>query len=174
MIKEPADIYSIWLTPSPEDRAYLANIIQSLSEEYDSPVFAPHCTLYGRVTKPLDILVPIVEAAALGMAGFRVEASRLHYADIIWKTVFIELKMNFPLETLYQRLSTSLSGAFPYRFEPHISLIYKKLKPEVKRSIIRGLTVKDMYEMVRIEIVRTGQRIENWTSVYRINLKNQE
>jgi len=174
MSKGPADIYSVWLTPSPEDSSYLARIIHKLSEEYEAPVFAPHCTLYGRVTKPLDTLIPIVESAARAIAVFHVEADRLHYSDIIWKTVFIELKMNSSLATLNRRLSISLSKEFPYRFKPHISLIYKKLKAEVKRSLIRGLTVKDTYEMERVEIVRTGPRIENWSPVYRINLKNQE
>ena len=40
---------SIWLCPTHEDELYLQKIINKLSENYNSPIFLPHCTLLGGI-----------------------------------------------------------------------------------------------------------------------------
>jgi len=39
-------LISIWLTPVEEDGNHLQKLIQELAEEYEAPIFPPHCTLY--------------------------------------------------------------------------------------------------------------------------------
>jgi 2'-5' RNA ligase len=156
-----SESYSIWLTPSKEDEAYFSSVIQELADEYDASVFYPHCTLYSPVTD-FSLAQSILEKIVLN--PIQVTPIGISQSDNIWKTVFIELELSVELQFLKREIESIF--LLPYSFSPHISLIYKELADEEKESIISKLDVKNSYKMDAIRIVRTGNTIPNWKTVY--------
>ncbi len=154
--------YSIWLVPCKEDEAHLSEVIQDLAEEYDAPQFRPHCTLYSPVT---DIFGAESILESMELNPIAVTKTRISHSDSLWKSIFIELEKSPELSTLQQQVKSQLFHPNPNSFKPHISLIYKKMPEEEKESIIRKLNLKETYLMDKIELVKTGDKVENWKSI---------
>ena len=171
------DKYSIWLVPCEEDEAYLSEVIQDLAEEYNAPLFRPHCTLYSPVT---DISAAESILNSIAFDPITVTKTGIRNSDSLWKTVFIELEKSHELSTFQYQIEsqllnpnpnpppagTSVQAGNPYSFKPHISLIYKEMPEEEKESIIRKLNLKENYQMDKIAIVKTGENILGWGTVF--------
>ncbi|HIA99465.1 MAG TPA: hypothetical protein EYO30_05690 [Gemmatimonadetes bacterium] len=157
--------YSIWLLPSETDKLYLSQTIQPLGKKYDAPVFDPHCTLFSPITDPESAKTIIDQ---LNFKPFEVTMSGLNQSDNIWKTLFIELENNAQMTILNQLFSQTID--FEYDFQPHISLIYKELNMNTKKTVIEKLIVKNSYRMGSIAIVDTSGPVEDWKIVYEVKL----
>ena len=84
-------MYSIWVTPSEKDKQYLLNIIQELSNTYNTCEFQPHCTLWSKVDLPLKNLIPVVKSSFKGIAPFIVKVKKIDHSQLYDKTLFIQL-----------------------------------------------------------------------------------
>ena len=82
---------SIWLCPTHEDELYLQKIINKLSENYNSPIFLPHCTLLGGVKLNEFDLENIIDISIENIGLIKIKSNGIDYTNIIWKTVFIKL-----------------------------------------------------------------------------------
>jgi len=165
-------MYSIWVTPSEKDKQYLLNIIQELSDTYNTCEFQPHCTLWSRVDIPLKNLIPVVESSTQGIILFTAKVKKIDYSHSYDKTLFIKLHENENLSILNQRIQSELGDDFHYQFDPHISLIYKDdINKNTKLSIISSLSVKSTFKMENVVINQTGDQIEKWKVVYKNRLK---
>jgi len=157
--------YAICLTPALDDKKYLSGIIETLAAEYDAPIFSPHCTLYLPVYD-LETARSILNQIVLKQ--FDVQLLTVSYTDDLWKTVFLVLKTNSQLTTLYNFFDRSFNAM--YEFRPHISLIYKKMENKNKLKIKNKLRPPNTYLMDGIDLVDISKSIENWKTVYRIQL----
>lgn len=156
--------YSIWLIPSDSDKVYLSSIIQSLSEAYDAPPFEPHCTIYSSVDD-LESAKTIIDQ--LNFKPFEAKVNGLSQSDYIWKTIIFELETNPHLLLLHYLFNQAMLD--PYTFEPHVSLIYKKLKTEARKEIIRNLPNIESFSFGSISIVKTTGDVNNWGNIYEKN-----
>lgn len=157
--------YSIWLAPTTKDAKYLNQIIKNLSKQYDAPKFGAHITLYSRIrslTKAKHILVE----NKFGI--IRTKSTGIGQSDYLWKTMFIKVKKDKPLHHINQVLAKSLKTK--YSFEPHISLIYKKMDHQTKTKLIKNLKVKKSYTFDRIMIVRSSKNVKQWKNLYSMRL----
>jgi 2'-5' RNA ligase len=158
--------YSIWLTFAETDEAYLTQIIQALSKEYSAPAFRPHCTVFSPWELDPDYLVQTADWNEFG--EFSAEMSRLNHSDWIWKTVFIELKQSQELTRINQQVSQLSSER--YTFQPHISLIYKKMDGQKRQELCDRLELKPTYTFTNFEIVDTSGPVSEWRTHVRIPL----
>ena len=159
---------SIWLIPAREDAQYIQVIIDNLSINYQAPVFSPHCTLYSPIDLPKAELKKILERSAKNMKSFYVKNIMISHTKDIWKTIFIELLRSSELEQLQQEVISQFQVEQPYKFSPHISLLYKEIPDKIKEDIIRNLQVKNSFKMDKIAAVRTGPNVDNWETVVEI------
>ena len=159
---------SIWLIPAREDAQYIQAIINNLSTNYQAPVFSPHCTLYSSIDLPKAELNKILERSAKNMKSFYVKNIMISHTEDLWKTIFIELLRSSELEQLQQEVISQFQVEQPYKFSPHISLLYKELPDKKKENIIRNLQVKNSFKMDKIAAVRTGPNVDNWETVVEI------
>ena len=159
---------SIWLIPAREDAQYIQVIIDNLSINYQAPVFSPHCTLYSPIDLPKAELKKILERSAKNMKSFYVKKTMISHTEYIWKTIFIDLLRSSELEQLHQEVISQFQVEQPYKFSPHISLLYKKIPDKKKEDIIRNLQVKNSFKMDKIAAVRTGPNVDNWETVVEI------
>ena len=49
-----------------------------------------------------------------------------------------------------------------YKFDPHISLIYKIIAENTKKEIVNSLNFKNSFKMNKIAAVKTGQNVSEW------------
>ena len=159
---------SIWLVLAREDEQYIQAIINNLSTNYQAPVFSPHCTLYSPIDLPKAELKKILERSAKNMKSFYVKKVMISHTENIWKTIFIELLRSSELEQLQQEVISQFQVEQPYKFSPHISLLYKEISDKIKEDIIRNLQVKNSFKMDKIAAVRTGLNVDNWETVVEI------
>ena len=97
-------MHAIWLTFSKSDREYLKNIIDKISEKYHAPKFEPHITIYGLIDSEISQIDKIAKEVVLNQNSFLVKKSEILQSEELWKTVFIELKINQQLESIYKNL----------------------------------------------------------------------
>ena len=153
--------FSIWLIPSDFDGDLISNSIESLSKKYLAPIFNPHCTIFSPITNLYKAQIIINQ---LEQKIFQVVVEKIDESDDIWKTVFLKL-VNDP--TL-KKINALFNDAFPqtYQFDPHISLIYKKLDAKKRKSILSKLDMKKSFVIDKISIVNTSGLVESWETVY--------
>ena len=158
--------FSIWLIPSDIDSDCISKSIQSLSKKYFAPIFKPHCTIISPITN-LNKAQIIIDQ--LDQKEFQVNVKKIDESDDIWKTVFLKLVNNSTLK----KINGLFNQAFPqlYQFDPHISLIYKKLDAKKRKSILTKLDMKKAFIIDKISIVRTSGSVESWETVYNKTLQ---
>jgi len=158
--------FSIWLIPSDIDSDCISKSIQSLSKKYLAPIFKPHCTIISPITN-LNKAQIIIDQ--LDQKEFQVNVKKIDESDDIWKTVFLKLVNNSTLK----KINGLFNQAFPqiYQFDPHISLIYKKLDAKKRKSILTKLDMKKAFIIDKISIVRTSGSVESWETVYNKTLQ---
>ena len=159
---------SIWLIPTQEDARYLQAIIKNLSAVHQAPVFNAHCTLYSSIDLPVAEIKKILERSAKYMKSFYVKKEAISHTENIWKTIFIELLRSPELEKLQQAVISQFPKGQPYKFLPHISLLYKEMPDKKKEDIIRNLQVKNSFKIDKIAAVRTGPNVDKWETVVEI------
>ena len=159
---------SIWLIPASEDAQYLQAIINNLSSTHQAPVFNTHCTLYSSTDLSIAEVKKILERSVKNMKSFYVKNIMISHTEDLWKTIFIELLRSSELEQLQQEVISQFQVEQPYKFSPHISLLYKEIPDKIKEDIIRNLQVKNSFKMDKIAAVRTGPNVDNWETVVEI------
>lgn len=163
-------MHAIWLTFSESDRNYLKNIINNLSEKYHAPKFEPHITVYGLVNSEMSVIESIAKEATQNFNTFLVEKSEILQSEELWKTVYIELKINNQLELIYKNLKKHFEKIVKYEFNPHISLIYKILPIEEKIKIINELKIKSEFTVNKLVIQKFFPEVEKWKIIKEYNL----
>ena len=163
-------MYAIWLTFSKSDSEYLKKIIDEISEKYHAPKFEPHITVYGLVDSEIRLIENIAKEATLNCNSFLVKKSEILQSEELWKTVYIELKMNNQLESIHKNLKKHFEKISKYEFNPHISLIYKILPIEEKIKIINELDIKSEFRINKLAVQKFFPDIEKWKIVKEYNL----
>lgn len=163
-------MHAIWLTFSKNDSEYLKKIIDEISEKYHAPKFEPHITVYGLVDSEIKLIENIVKEATLNCNSFLVKKSEILQSGELWKTVYIELKMNNQLESIHKNLKKHFEKISKYEFNPHISLIYKILPIKEKIKIINELDIKSEFMIDKLAVQKFFPDIEKWKIVKEYNL----
>jgi 2'-5' RNA ligase len=156
---------SIWLEPTKNDAKYLRKIIRDLAKKYGAPEFPPHLTLHSGLTceKAMDCVRNCKATPHLA------RVLDIKHSDYLWKTVFIRIYKNNRLEGLNKTI-TECAGTTKYVFEPHISLLYKRLDARTKKKIIRDLKIKSRFTFDRITINKTSRNVSEWKRLKMIRL----
>ncbi len=163
-------MHAIWLTFSKNDRDYLKKIMDELAEKHHAPKFEPHITVYGLVESEMSLIESIAKEATLNCNSFLVEKSEILQSEELWKTVYVELKMNNQLELIYKNLKRHFEKIVKYEFNPHISLIYKILPIEEKIKIINELDIKNEFMVNKLVVQEFFPEVEKWKIVKEYNL----
>jgi len=163
-------MHAIWLTFSKNDRDYLKKIMDELAEKYQAPKFEPHITVYGLVDSEMSLIESIAKETTLNHNSFLVEKSEILQSEELWKTVYVELKMNNQLESIHKNLKKHFEKIAKYEFNPHLSLIYKILPIEEKIKIINELYIKNEFIVNKLVVQKFFPEVEKWKIVKEYNL----
>lgn len=166
-------MHAIWLTFSKSDRKYLKNIIDEISEKYHAPKFEPHITVYGLIDSEINQIDKIAKVIS-NQNSFLVKKSEILQSEELWKTVFIELKINQQLESIHKNLKKYFEKFLKYEFNPHISLIYKILPIDERIKIINELKIKNEFQVSKLAVQKFFPDIEKWEIVKEYDFENNQ
>lgn len=158
-------LISLWLGFSDEDEKLLRDVVKSLGDKYDAPIFTPHLTIYGDARTEIEIMKQAALESIKDIKPFQISVDKLNYSEAFFKTVFIEFKESEFLNMISNRLQGKLSKYGNYTFKPHVSLIYKKLTDEIKKDIIKQVSIKDKFTVSKIVLVVPGNNKDDWYDV---------
>jgi len=166
-------MYAIWFIFDENDELILQDIINKLSKKYNSISFKPHITAYGLVDTKLDKISKICQEIASETKPFDVHFLDISYSEYFWKTLFVNLKSNRIMIEIFENFCKNIKKLENYIFEPHISLIYKKIPNDKKQKIIENLELKKQFSVKGISILHYSEKIENWSIVKKFDFKNK-
>ena len=124
--------------PALSDRLDLGEIINRLADKYNAPSFMPHITLWSTQLTPDESPQQIIETATSGFAQFTLKATALDHGPDRFKAIFIRFNPE-PLILLSNALCSSCRTPDSYRFDAHLSLLYRQLSPAERKKIVCDL-----------------------------------
>lgn len=167
------DLHSIWLKPTGEVYGLLANLIISLSKDYNAPTFEPHLNLLG------DILGS--EAETIAKTG---ELSRLihplaiklvepSYGKRFFKCVFIRAEKTKELMEANVLAREIFARQNDESFDPHVSIMYgDQFSEEIKKEAIAKIgNSRWNFSAKTLYLTTAGDIPEEWQVVKEFELK---
>jgi 2'-5' RNA ligase len=146
-MKKSAIVY--WLMPAHPERELFCEIIRILYKQFDAPNFDPHLTIL--VAKedgesPGDVLKQIKASPV------RLAVRGIGFADEFTKTLFVQMEASKSLEKLVFDLGRAVKSETKTVDDPHVSLLYKKLTPAVKKEL--ASTIKLPFDEVTFDSIK--------------------
>lgn len=145
---------SLWLVPDEPARGRLAALMEELAARLRTPVFAPHLTLLGRVTRRDDDAVQAAHALAAGMRPVLLRLTRAAEESAYFRCVFLEAEPSPELLGAHQKARRAFGGG-PDRWRPHLSLVYGRLAEGARHALAEEAARK-----LELPFALTAGRIE--------------
>ena len=158
--------YSIWLDLEKESRANYRTIIYNLSRRLKSPLFEPHCTIYGRLDIKLSVLENIVSKIVNDNNQFSSSVIKLTTGISYYKSLYVKLDNNTSLNEVNSLCKNYFVNSKKYKFDPHISLAYGQFDVEQIHMATKGIAIPKYVVFSGVSIVDTKNDVEKWETVY--------
>lgn len=157
----PHTEFTLWLTPGEPLRTTLSAIIRRLAQVCEAVEFEPHVTLFCGRSSDEE-----ASATARGIAAhfppITLSAERLAYSDLFTKTLFVQFEDSALARRMFEASRRSYAHPSDYVFNPHLSLLYKKL-PETRQKALRDRLdlPRGSYGFDRVRMIETELPIED-------------
>lgn len=153
--------FTLWLIPCEPLRTTLHALIRRLAADFDAVEFEPHVTLFCGPSNRLESLAT-ARVMAARFPPVELSVDRLDYSDRFTKTLFVQ----FAESAAAQRMSEAARGCYTrpsdYAFNPHLSLIYKRLPETKQRELCQTLSApRGNYTFDRVRMIETELPIED-------------
>ena len=158
--------YSIWLDLEKESRQNYRKIISTLSRRLKSPLFEPHCTVYGRLNTKLCNLENIVSKIVNDSNQSSSSAKKLAIGKSYFKSLYVKLENNTFLHKVNLSCKSNFVNLKKYRFDPHISLAYGQFDLEQIHRVTKGIAIPKYVVFSGVSIVNTKKGVEQWETVF--------
>jgi len=157
----------LWLMPAPPARDFLRATVERLARRHDAPIFEPHLTL--GVSAEMPVLSQRIAAEPI-----RLRAVGTFFSSVFTKTLFVRFELTPALESL--RLALGMNDV---RYDPHLSLLYRKLPMEEKARLARSVSLPfatitfDRIAFVRcVSPTRNRADVESWQFLAAVKLRS--
>src|SRR3989344_5644563 len=131
-----ANGYSLWLMPDDSNYKLLKNIINSVSNAYNTPSFEPHMTLIGELAiSDRALVIAKTETLVTKLSALHANLKSVNQTDHFFRSLFLtaELENNLNIANTYAR--EIFMRQKDLQFFPHLSLAYGRLSEDVKAEI---------------------------------------
>ena len=155
--------YSLFLTPSEPDSAFLEALIRELCGKHGGNPFEPHVTLYSGDLRDLEALKRVVSASMLGVRPFALDVRGVDCREEYFRSLFIDFEENPVLPEINARIRGGFGIDAGYELTPHLSLLYSDMPLSAKKALAENLVLGvPRIHFDRVKIVSPGNREEGW------------
>ncbi len=158
--------YSIWLTLEKDSRSSYRDVILKLSKRFKFPSFEPHCTIYGRLDIDLDNIKHVIADLVKTRNQFSTTVKRLKSGKSKWKSLYLSIKNNEEMNSLYSKCKKKFGSSRKYAFDPHLSIAYGLYDPESIHNATKNIIIPKYLAFSGIAIVKTDESITQWETVF--------
>ncbi|MCT4610431.1 MAG: 2'-5' RNA ligase family protein [Pelagimonas sp.] len=159
--------YSIWLVPQEPQLTRLSTCVRDFARKNGTPSFVPHVTLLGDIAGKEAALAEIMARFSGRFAPYDLMVTEVETGDSYYKSLYLNLESPAALQDLQTALCNDLPvSQVPREFQPHISLAYGDLSPEVQTAEAEAF-VGSLMRFEVMHLVRSSQTvpIEDWAIV---------
>lgn len=128
-----AHAIAYWLLPDPAVRKVFAKRICELAKRFETPVFAPHVTVF---IAPENSRHPAEILPELGAIMLELTIDSIRFSEQFTKTLFVQFEASVPLQKLGDRIWKATRAPEQYVIDPHMSLLYARLVAEKKKALV--------------------------------------
>lgn len=150
--------YTLWLVPTGDSFNKFRSLIEKLAKKYRAPVFKPHVTLLGEITRPEEECIRLTRQLVSGQKPLEIEMGQVDYQDFYFRTLFVKAKKTKPLlalRTLAKEVF-QMDDTLPYM--PHLSILYGTFPESLKKEIIKeiGRNQSCKFEINSVHLMKGG------------------
>jgi 2'-5' RNA ligase len=164
-------LIAYWLIPAEPAQGFFQEAINDLARRYDAPVFDPHVTIHVGANRT-DAAESAISQAARVCKPINLKALEIGHSREFIKTLFVQFALNKELRQLNETIRNAVQNSSHYEFEPHLSLLYKRMPPMARRELASSIKVPfpevnfDALRAVRcISPTRTRSDVAAWRVV---------
>lgn len=162
-------LFAIWLLPAQPSLLSLQGQINHWANLYQAPIFMPHITVFVGSSDNVDKLKEVFTKTVTNFTPLQASASRIEDSDNYFKTLYIQFENNELLKKLNKHLHP-LDNNSDYKFNPHLSLLYKKLDRKTKQQLVNEIwsTIKpkimsfDKIQLWSVTDDESKEAVEKW------------
>ena len=143
--KDSSGSYTLWFVPEGALLDELTELIDNISDEYDSPKFTPHVTLLGSITGSTkeEVLTKVSELAekieplTITLTELTYPSSYSNDYEAFYRSLYILGERTRPLMRANELARELFGRVNDPPFNPHLSIMYGPFSPETKDKIIQ-------------------------------------
>ena len=158
--------FSAWLIPEEKHSGQLQELINRLAQENNAPKFIPHCTLAGKIMLDSKFSFDEIKTFCNQSKPMSLNVFKIMSEKTLFKSLYIQLKKEKFIVDFQKKIAHFFIKREPYKFDPHLSLMYKIVSAEKQKKITAGISLPDRINFNRISIVNTGGIVEDWNGVF--------
>jgi 2'-5' RNA ligase len=141
---------AFWLMPAGEAKSFFASLVDDLARRLDAPAFEPHVTLQGGEIEE-QRAVRLLENVATSSAPLPLQISGIEFSEKYTKTLYVQFRPSADASAMSNSIAEALGSDSGYKFDPHLSLLYKAMPEAQKEEIAREITIP--FQQVRFDAV---------------------
>ena len=161
-------VIAYWLIPAEPAHTFFHRVIDDLARRFDAPVFEPHVTLHVGADRADSAQATLAEAER-EYTPIKLKPLGIQESDEFVKTLFVQFALTAELCHVKGIIRDAAQDSSQYDLKPHLSLLYNKLEPAVRRELAASIVVPfSQITFDRIKAVRcvspTQSRadVESW------------
>ena len=150
--------------PDGETRDHLAETIAQLAARLGTTPFAPHVTLLPGLPGPEEGVLERARELAAELEPLPIEITGVAGHDAHFRCLFFRVADTPALREAHRRAARRFGREPDPAFEPHLSLVYGTLAPEVKARLSTDLSadVPAGFPADRLHVWRTEGVVGEW------------
>ena len=160
-------LWSTWLMPSKTDARKYKTMILEYSKRYSSEEFDPHVTLFGRLTIDPVSIFSFFHNLADSIEPFDCNLNGTAGGKPPWMLYYIMVEKNQIISALQNKIDNLLSGYRPYRFSPHLSLVYGNA--QITDENADNVSFGEQIRFSSIALVNTPNEVAKWKVIKTFN-----
>lgn len=154
---------TFWLLPAADAKAVFTSLINDLAERVDAPAFEPHVTLQSAELEERRAL-ELLDTVAATSGPLQLQVAGVEFSEKYTKTLYLQFQPSDEAAGLSNAIARVV-GDNGYKFDPHLSLLYKTMpafaKEELAREIVIPLEQVSFDAVQLVSIPRAIERAED-------------
>ena len=155
-----------WLLPVTPAREVFSREIRKLAEHFGAPLFEPHVTIF---IAPANLRPPLEVLRELSPVNIELTIHSIRLSEQFTKTLFVQFESSGRLQRLGDAIWKASGAKDRYLIDPHLSLLYAKLRPETKQRLadkirppFREVRFTSICAMRCVRPTTTALEVEHW------------